>query len=132
MIWRHFRLSGRMAAAIRSVTPRLLHHLGEAQHDLRALEGEFAKIEKLDIHALGRTQMRAWPRHVLAAKEIVQQLGDQLDQRLLARHVVVQRRDIDADPLGDVARPEALDAFLDNQRPAAAAIAAADRRSAHA
>ena len=57
--------------------------------------------------------MRAWPRHVLAAKEIVQRLGDQFDQRLLARHVVVQRRDIDADPLGDVARPEALDAFLD-------------------
>jgi hypothetical protein len=54
------------------VTSRLLHHLGEAQHNLWTLEGEFAKIDKLDIHALRRTQVCTWPCHMLAPEEIVQ------------------------------------------------------------
>ena len=48
---------------------------------------------------------------------VAERFGDQLDQRLLARHVVVQRRDIDADAIGNVAGAEALDALFDDQGP---------------
>ena len=45
------------------------------------------------------------------------EFGDELDQRLLGRHVVVERRDVDADAIGDIAGAEALEALLDDERP---------------
>ena len=68
------------------------------------------------LQLLQRGQAVARPGLALGDEVVAHRLRDDLDQRLLGRHVVVQRGHVDADPLGDVARPQTFEAALGDQR----------------
>ena len=85
-----------------------------------------AEVRHLLLQLLQRRQAVAAPALALGDEIVAHRLRDDLDQRLLGRHVVVQRRHVDADPLGDVARAQPFEAALGDQR----ARRRGDRRAA--
>ena len=97
------------------VAAAALHQLGKHQQDFGFFERDLAEIDELEVHAFGGAQMGARPVDALLDEGVAQRFGDQLDQGLLGRYVVVQRRHIDADAIGNVAGAQALDAVFDDQ-----------------
>jgi len=91
------------------------HEDDRGRTDKAELERDFAEVDELEIHSLPGTEMSPGPRDRLAVEEQLKRFGDKLDQRLFGRDVVVHRRDVDANALGDIAGPQAFDALFGDQ-----------------
>ena len=98
------------------IAARALDHFGKHGEKLRIVLHRFAEVGHLMLQLLQRRQALAPPGLALGDEVVAHRLGDELDQRLLGRHVIVQRRDVDADAFGDVARAQSLEAALGDQR----------------
>jgi hypothetical protein len=53
---------------------------------------------------------------MLSHELVLHRLGDQFDEGILGGNVVMERRDIDADTIGNLSRSQALETLLDDQR----------------
>ncbi|MCY1537958.1 hypothetical protein D9M68_734780 [compost metagenome] len=101
----------------RGVTARPFDEFGHDAEPVGSIEHGFDDI--LDFHAQQFEPASPCTRapHALVAEFLLEAVRDQRHQRFLARHVIVERGDIDAHTSGNVARSQTFEASFDDDRP---------------